>query len=108
MSKFLPVPPGPWPAGQAWYPLLGTWGPVGSFDMPDDLPDDLFLEVELPLHCWRTREGNVVRICDLETSHLRNILRMIERANGGPGCLVKLQETNGRVRNLANEWLKRF
>jgi hypothetical protein len=79
--------------------------------MPDDLPDDMFLDVELPPlapHLWKTMEGKVIKICDLETSHLRNILRMIERANGGPGCLVKLQQTNGRVQNLANEFLKRF
>jgi hypothetical protein len=108
VSVIHPVPPGPWPAGQAWYPLLGTWGPSRSL-LPDDW-DPSWEEEREPLapDLWQTKEGKIVRIADLETGHLKNIIRMIEKANGGPGCLVRLHQKNERVRNLLNEWLRRF
>ena len=111
MSKIFPAPDGPWPAGKAWYPLLGQFGPAQS-SFPDDFdpwdPAEPLFPPVVPADSWKTREGKIIRISDLETSHLRNIIRMIEREGGGPGCLVKIQEKNERVRNLLDEWLKRF
>lgn len=110
MSKIIPVPDGPMPAGQAWYPLLGEWGPPLWFgdDSGNDLDWDPFdTENELDPHLWQTKEGEVLLISKLETSHLRNILRMLERKHG-PGSLARLGKTEARVRNLTNEWLRRF
>lgn len=122
-----PVPPGPRPTGQAWYPLLGQWGPARFDDIPDDafVFDDGDLDLALFGHllatpiapdAWVTREGKVIQIRDLELSHLRNIIRMIERGilaarertGKGPRTLAERAESDERVRNLLNEWLRRF
>lgn len=112
------VPDGPWPAGQAWYPMLGQWGPIGQVGIPDDLDFDPFFEEEAPLapHLWKTKEGKILQIRDLELSHLRNIIRMIERGilstrertGAGPRTLSERADTDERVKNLLNEWLRRF
>lgn len=111
MSKIFPVPDGPWPAGQAWYPLLGQWGPSHGF-YPDDWDPSWEEQVEekkpLAPDLWKTKEGQIIKIVDLEIGHLRNIIKMIERENGGPGSLVKLHQKSERVKNLLNEWLRRF
>lgn len=108
MSRFDPVPAGAWPAGQAWYPMLGQWGPAGNL-WPDDWDPSWEKEIEpLADDLWRTKDGKVIKISDLETRHLRNIIRLIERTNGGRGCLAKLQEKSPRLRNLLDEWLARF
>lgn len=120
-----PVPSGPWPPGQAWYPLLGQWGTAHILDIPDeafafdDLDLDLFghlLATPVAPDAWVTRDGKVIPICELELSHLRNIIRMIERGilaarertGKGPRTLAERAESDERVRNLLNEWLRRF
>ncbi len=107
--SWISPPPGPFPPGQAWYPLLGRFGPTGSIGADDFDPwQDEGQEELTPADCWKTKDGKVVPIAQLETLHLRNIIRMIERNNGGPGCLIKLQEKRPRVRNLVAEFVKRF
>jgi hypothetical protein len=115
MSHWFPMPSGPHPPGQAWYPLLGKWGPA-HLDPPDEAFG--FDEFDEPLapYLWRTKDGEVIAICDLELSHLRNILRMIERGivaarertGRGARTLAERAESDERVRNLLNEWLSRF
>lgn len=99
---------------QAYYPLLGTWGPVGPDHMaeqvyqttgefpgyaaePPSVVDKPSVEYDPTVH-WRTKEGELVLIPTLSDRHLRNCLRMLWRmANRwaiayamGPGPLGEL------------------
>lgn len=115
--KWHPVPPGPRPLGQAWYPLLGQWGTADPH-IPDEafgFDDDPF-GGGLSADVWKTREGKIIPIGELETGHLRNILRMIERGvvaarertGKGPRTLAERARNDERVQNLLDEWLRRF
>lgn len=110
-----PIPGGPWPPGQAWYPLLGQWGPA-HLDMPDEAFGFDGPFGGLSADVWKTREGKIIPIGELETGHLRNILRMIERGvvaarertGKGPRTLAERARNDERVQNLLDEWLRRF
>lgn len=112
-----PIPGAPGPPGQAWYPLRGRWGPadLGPPDEAFESWDDSEME-PLDSDLWRTKGGRIIPIRNLELGHLRNILRMIERGivaarertGRGSRTLAERAESDERVRNLLNEWLRRF
>jgi hypothetical protein len=77
------------------------------FDPDDGIRDTSLDGDDLPPHLWRTFKGEIVQIKSLTTSHLRNILRLIERKNR-MYTLAKLAECIPRVRCLTDEWLSRF
>lgn len=117
LVKWHPLPSGSFPPGQAWYPLLGRWGPadLGPPDEAFEFYDESEAE-PLDSDLWKTKDGKIIPIRSLELGHLRNILRMIERGvvaarertGKGPRTLAERARNDERVQNLLDEWLRRF
>jgi len=107
------------PPGMAYYPLLGTIGPIRGDHMAFQVPsaalagDDPYVEdgrwksdegpsvidkdgVQYdPAVHWRTRDGELVLIVTLSDRHLRNTLRMLWRTANRWSFEVVKNEPNG-------------
>lgn len=55
---------------------------------------------KLPEGVWKTREGQTILIDEMSTGHLKNTVRMLQRANvdmGLPTCVDLIEELKNRL-----------
>ena len=83
---------------------LDEWLEGGGEDDDCDVSFDYYYrKSSTPSNCWRTRDGQIIAIKELKTSHLCNILNFLERTremNGLRSDKQKALEKEARTRNI--------
>lgn len=74
-------------------------------DNNHDLPlEDFLLQDEelefISVPAWRTQDGTLIAIRDMETSHIKNCIKMIYRSNGRRHQYLRLFEDELRFRKF--------
>ena len=79
-----------------------SWAEEQDWFGLEDLITDHYVEY-ISIPAWRTADGNLIAIRDMETSHIKNCIKMIYRRNGTwrPQYL-KYFETELRIRKKLN------
>ena len=70
-----------WAEEQSWFGLEDQ-ALEALYDSDYDL-DSTHLSVEfISIPAWRMQDGNLIAIQDMDTSHIKNCIKMIYRSNG--------------------------
>lgn len=67
-----------WAEEQSWFGLEDQALKGSDYDL-----DSTHLSVEsISIPAWRMKDGNLIAIQDMDTSHIKNCIKMIYRSNG--------------------------